>query len=104
MRTGSSASATSDAPRAAICSTVLLLLLIVPIASRAQDAEAAPPEPACAKQCAAAGFDDEYCDRACRVPVAQPLPPGQRINWDCATQCRASGGNMGDCIQTCKRN
>jgi len=102
MRTGSSASATSDALRAAICSTVLLF--IFPTASHAQDAAAVPPEPACVQQCAAAGFDDDYCDRACRVPVAQPLPPGQRIHWDCASQCRASGGNMGDCIQTCKRD
>jgi hypothetical protein len=104
MRTQDRAHAVKVAIQAALCRIVLAAGLIFPCISSADDAPAAPPEPACMKQCAALAFDDDYCNRACKVPPAQPFPPNHGINWDCATQCRASGGEMRSCIQACKRN
>jgi hypothetical protein len=66
--------------------------------------QASEPEPLCAKQCASLGFDDGYCARACTVPPARAFPPTHSINWDCATECRAANGPMGDCLRACKRN
>jgi hypothetical protein len=66
--------------------------------------QAPDPEPLCAKQCASLGFDDGYCARACTVPPARAFPPTHSINWDCATECRAANGPMGDCLRACKRN
>lgn len=104
MRTQDRAHAVKVAIQAALCQILLATGLVFPCLTSADDAPAAPPEPACMKQCIAVGFDDAYCDRACSVPPKQPFPPNHAINWDCATQCRASGGEMAPCIQACKRN
>jgi hypothetical protein len=104
MRTEYGAHAVSVAGQATLCGIAFLTISLFPAATNAQDSPARQPDPACMKQCVALGFDDGYCDRACKFPAAQPLPPNQSINWNCATECRASGGNMGDCVQACKRN
>jgi hypothetical protein len=104
MRTRDRAHAVEAALQAAWFSILLAIGLTLPDIAPADDLPATPPDAACMKQCAAAGFDDDYCDRACTVPAAHPLPPGLSINWDCATQCRTRGDTMGACVQACRRN
>lgn len=82
---------------------ILLAGIVFSSPTSADDAKP-PPEPVCVKQCAALGFDDGYCERACTVPPARAFPPTHSINWDCATQCRAANADMGGCMQACKRN
>lgn len=105
MRTRDRAHAVGIALRAIRCTLALIFGLILPFLASADDGQAVPPpDPVCSQQCAAMGFGSDYCDRACRVPPAQRFPPTHSINWDCATQCRAANGNMGDCIQACNRS
>ena len=103
MRTRDRAHAVGIARRATWWVLIPACLLVFPSLTCADDAKP-PAEPVCFKQCAALGFDDGYCERACTVPPSRAFPPTHSIDWDCATHCRAANADMGGCVQACKRN
>lgn len=56
---------------------------------------------ACASDCAARGYDGEYCGKVCDVSDVVRAPPGPLIDLRCVSSCRNNGGNARDCKQSC---
>ena len=58
---------------------------------------------ACATDCAARGYDSEFCGRVCVTPEAGEIPADTAIDWVCMTSCRDRGGKLRDCLPRCQR-
>lgn len=68
----------------------------------AQDAASGQLDAACANDCAARGYDGEFCGQVCWVPDPAMIARGERLDWKCVTACRNQGGKPSDCLPRCE--
>jgi hypothetical protein len=85
-----------------ICIAALLGLFVGTAPARADPAGSIDQN--CASYCAARGYGQDFCIRACTPQDASnELPPGAEIDWQCMTVCRDRGGQLLDCLTPCRR-
>lgn len=83
--------------------TAAALVCAAPAVSLAQQRPPGQLNTVCAADCAARGYDAEYCGRVCWVPAPGQTPPGEYTDWVCMTECRNRGGKYSECKPRCRR-
>lgn len=84
-------------------SVALLVGAVVGIGiALAQDASTGQLDPVCVTDCAARGYDSEFCGQVCWIPDPGMVAKGENLDWKCATACRDRGGKLSDCLPRCK--
>lgn len=68
----------------------------------AQDRPAGQLDTACASDCAARGYDAEFCGQVCWIPDPEMAARGEALDWKCLTACRERGGGAEACMLSCR--
>lgn len=69
----------------------------------AQDAASGWLDTACAKTCAANGYDAKFCGEVCWVPDPAKVAETENVDWKCVGQCNQRGGKARDCLASCRK-
>lgn len=69
----------------------------------AQDTFPGQIDAVCANDCAARGYDSEFCGQVCWIPDPATVARGENLDWKCVTSCRAQGSKLSDCLPRCQR-
>jgi len=58
---------------------------------------------ACASNCTAHGYDEEFCSQVCWIPDPEMAAKAVPVDWICMTECLDRGGKLTDCKLRCRR-
>jgi hypothetical protein len=86
------------------CKAILMAACLSALAAMALAQSPGEIDASCASYCAARGYGQDFCGRACSVQQpSNEIPADAEIDWQCTTVCRNRGGQLLDCLRACRR-